>query len=96
MVKFVGLEFDNHISIGHIITTCAAIVTGSILFANMQNDIANLKANDARLEKTQIEYRIYFDRTITEYRGDYKADINMIMDKLDKIYEKLDKKADRK
>ncbi len=93
---FFGLRFDNHISIGHIITTIMAIVTGTILFVNMQNDISNLKANDVRIERTQVEYKTRIDAQIFEYRSEYKSDMSLVLDKLDKIYDKLDKKADKR
>ena len=91
-----GLKFDNHISLGHIITTIAAIVTGAILFANMQNDISNLKQTDIRLEREQVNLKNHFNEQLSEYRNDYKNDIQLILGKLDKIYDKLDRKADKK
>lgn len=91
-----GLKFDNHVSTGHIITTIAAIVTGAILFANMQNDISNLKQTDIRIEREQVEFKDRFNAQLEEYRDDYKNDIQLILGKLDKIYDKLDRKADKK
>lgn len=91
-----GLKFDNHVSTGHIITTIAAIVTGAILFANMQNDISNLKQTDIRIEREQVEFKDRFNAQLEEYRDDYKNDIQLILGKLDKIYDKLDRKEDKK
>lgn len=91
-----GLKFDNHVSTGHIITTIAAIVTGAILFANMQNDISNLKQTDIRIEREQAEFKDRFNAQLEEYRDDYKNDIQLILGKLDKIYDKLDRKEDKK
>jgi hypothetical protein len=82
--KMFGITLDKHVSVGHIFTTVAAIFVGSGAYFTLVNDIENLKQADARIEKQvdtqRIEHRFALDR---------------IDNKLDKIYDRLDQKADK-
>ena len=81
--NFMGIKIDNHVSVGHIFTTIAAVAAGIFAYANMQNDIQNLKAADVRLEKRIDVQEIH---TIEQQqRSD--AQYDKIQSKIDKIYE---------
>jgi len=81
---FMGITIDKHVSVGHIFTTVAAIVAGVSAYASMQNRIQNLEAADLRMEKL-----------ITEQKSEYKYTLDKIYVQLEKINDKLDRKADK-
>lgn len=83
MGEFMGIKIDNHVSVGHIFTTIAAVAAGIFAYANMQNDIKNLKETDVRLEHRIEEQKIAaFDQ---QERTD--ARYARLEDKIDKIYD---------
>ena len=87
MVKstpFLGITIDKHVSIGHIFTTFAAIVAGVSAYAGMINRIQNLEYADLRMEKL-----------IGDQRAEYKYTLDRIYLQLEKINDKLDRKADK-
>lgn len=81
---YMGITIDKHISVGHIFTTVAAIVAGVSAYASMQNRIYNLEAADIRFEKQ-----------IVEYRKEHNFALEKISLQLEKINDKLDRKADK-
>jgi len=81
---FLGVKFDPHISVGHIVTTVCVIISGVTWAVNTGNRIERLEASDA-------EFKV----TINEFRNDYKADLREIRQMFQAISDKIDKKADR-
>ena len=82
--SYMGITIDRHVSVGHIFTTLAAIAAGVMAYASMQNRIFNLEKEDmriqAQLEKNEKQYQVTLDRIYTQ---------------LEKISDKLDRKADK-
>ena len=83
--EFLGISIDKHISVGHIITTAAAIVAAINAYANMQNRIENLEKADIRIEQS-----------IAEKQDDYRKQLDRIYRSLEKISDKIDTKQDKK
>lgn len=81
---FMGIKFDNHISIGHILTTVCLIVSGITWAVNTDNRLQNLERQDIILE-----------RDILDFKKDYKDDLKEIRQLFQQISDKLDRKADR-
>lgn len=79
-----GITIDKHISIGHIFTTIAAIVAGALAYASVENRIYNLEISDKRMEAQ-----------ISEQKQEYKNTLDRIYTQLEKINDKLDRKADK-
>jgi predicted membrane-bound spermidine synthase len=79
-----GITIDRHISIGHIFTTVALVVTSVLAYANMVNRIYNLEQSDIRTEEV-----------IRVMQSDYQRTLDKIFIKLEKIDEKIDRKADK-
>lgn len=82
-ITFMGIKFDNHVSVGHIFTTVAAVCAGIFAFANTQNDIKNLQQANARIEHRQDSLDIRSDQQ--QQRSD--AQYEKMQTKIDKIYE---------
>lgn len=82
-LSFMGIKIDNHVSVGHIFTTIAAVAAGIFAYANMQNDIQNLKQADIRIEK-QIDAQ---DIRSAEQQQRSDAQYERMQTKIDKIYE---------
>lgn len=81
--NFMGIKIDNHVSVGHIFTTIAAISAGVFAYANMQNDIQNLKQADARIERRQDA----MDIKAAEQQARADSQYEKMQSKIDKIYE---------
>lgn len=81
---FLGVKFDPHISVGHILTTVCILVSGVTWAVNTGNRLARLEATDTE-----------FKTVITEFRNDYKSDLREIRQMFQSISDKIDKKADR-
>lgn len=81
---FMGIKFDNHISIGHILTTVCLIVSGITWAVNTDNRLQNLERQDIILE-----------RDILDFKKDYKDDLKEIRQLFQQISDKIDKKMDR-
>ncbi len=81
---FLGVKFDPHISLGHIVTTVCVIISGVTWAVNTGNRLEQLEAND-----------VEFKQSISEFRNDYKADLREIRQMFQAISDKIDKKADR-
>ncbi len=79
-----GITIDKHVSVGHIFTTVAAVVAGVFAYASMQNRIHNLEVADIRHEKQ-----------LDEYRKEHNFALDRISIQLEKINDKLDRKADK-
>ena len=79
-----GITIDRHISIGHIFTTVALVVTSVLAYANMVNRIYNLEQADMRTEEV-----------IRVMQSDYQRTLDKIFVKLERIDEKIDRKADK-
>ena len=80
-----GITIDRHISIGHIFTTVALVVTSVLAYANMVNRIYNLEQADMRTEEV-----------IRVMQSDYQRTLDKIFIKLERIDEKIDRKADKR
>ena len=80
-----GITIDRHISIGHIFTTVALVVTSVLAYANMVNRIYNLEQSDIRTEEV-----------IRVMQSDYQRTLDKIFIKLERIDEKIDRKADKR
>lgn len=81
--NFMGIKIDNHVSIGHIFTTISLIAVCIFAYANMQNDIKNLKETDQRIEK-RIDVQ---ERAMTEQQARSDSQYEKMQSKIDKIYE---------
>jgi len=81
---FLGVKFDPHISVGHILTTVCIVVSGITWAVNTANRLERLEATDNE-----------FKAVISEFRNDYKADLREIRQLFQQISDKIDKKADR-
>lgn len=81
--NFMGIKIDNHVSVGHIFTTIAAICAGIFAFANAQNDIKNVKQDVTRLEKRIDLQEVHAEQQ--QIRTDNQFE--KIQEKVDKIYE---------
>jgi len=79
-----GITIDRHISIGHIFTTVALVVTSVLAYANMVNRIYNLEQSDIRTEEV-----------IRVMQSDYQRTLDKIFVKLERIDEKIDRKVDK-
>lgn len=88
---FMGMRFDNHVSVGHIITTFALIVACVTWKNTTDNEIYNLQQSDLRLEKSDGDLK----ELILETRTDYRGDIREVRGLLKEISEKIDRKADK-
>jgi len=82
--RFFGLRFDNHISLGHIITTFTILVGGLWWAADAAARIASLEKFD-----TYIENRLESERL------DRRADMAEIKVLLKEIRDELRGKADK-
>ena len=80
-----GITIDRHISIGHIFTTVALVVTSVLAYANMVNRIYNLEQAHMRTEEV-----------IRVMQSDYQHTLDKIFIKLERIDEKIDRKADKR
>ena len=80
-----GITIDRHISIGHIFTTVALVVTSVLAYANMVNRIYNLEQADMRTEEV-----------IRVMQSDYKHTLDKIFIKLERIVDKIERKADKR
>lgn len=78
-----GIKIDNHVSVGHIFTTIAAVAAGIFAYANMQNDISNLKQADVHIERRIDEQ----ERTAAEQHARSDAQYEKMQSKIDKIYD---------
>ena len=90
-VLFMGMRFDNHVSIGHIITTVALLIACVTWKNSTDNEIYNLKQANIRLEKADAELK----QLIVETRSDYRGDIREVRQLLKEISDKIDRKADK-
>lgn len=81
---FFGITIDRHVSIGHIGATVAMIFLGSGAYYSILGDIEELHKTDVRHEKM-----------IADTKQDFKAAFDRIDVKLDRIYDRLDRKADK-
>lgn len=81
--NFMGLKIDNHLSIGHIITTLSLAVTCVFAYANMKNDISNLQQSDKRIELRQDVQ----ETRMAEQQQRSDMQYEKIQVKIDKIYE---------
>ncbi len=89
--RFMGMRFDNHVSIGHIFTTIMILVALITWKNNIENEIVNLKQNDLVLEKRDTELK----EKVLEIRADYRSDVRDIRELVKEILDKIDKKADK-
>ena len=78
------ITIDPHISIGHIFTTFSAIFAGVWAYASVEYRIRGLEAADVR-----------FERQIADSRKEYNYALDRISIQLEKINDKLDRKADK-
>lgn len=90
-VNFMGMRFDNHVSIGHIITTVALLVACVTWKNSTDNEIYNLKQADIRLEQKDNDLK----NMMVEIRADYRGDVREIRQLLKEISDKIDQKADK-
>lgn len=81
--NFMGLKIDNHLSIGHIITTLSLAVTCVFAYANMKNDISNLQQSDKRIELRQDVQ----ETRMAEQQERSDSQYEKMQMKIDKIYE---------
>ena len=81
---FMGMKFDNHVSVGHIITTVLIAVAIITWRADTDNRLNNLEKQD------QV-----FENEVQTFRNDYKADLREIRQLFQQISDKMDKKADK-
>lgn len=100
--SIMGMKFDNHISLGHIITTLGVIFAGLTWGMNTNNQISNLQKQDLALESRLIqtsdqlkEKDVELRTALAQSKADYREDIKDIRQLLKDISEKIDKKADR-
>jgi hypothetical protein len=87
MVKqesFLGITFDRHISVGHILTTVSIIVAG-VWWAS------DASARIAGLEK----FSIYLEKRIESETADRRHDMTEIKGLLKEIRDELKEKADK-
>lgn len=78
------LTFDNHVSVGHILTTLCILVSGVWYIANNDNRVTTLERQD----------KVIMER-INDVRSDISEDIRDIKTSLKEISNKLNDKADR-
>lgn len=81
---FMGIKFDNHISVGHILTTVCLIISGITWAVNTDNRLQYLERQD-----------VIFSADMADFKKDYRDDLKEIRQYFKEISEKLDKKADR-
>lgn len=84
-IRFLGLEIDNHVSVGHIFVTILAIISGAVW----------VNATDAQLEKLKEEDQRIYER-MAEDRANTKEVMSEIRQYLREISQKLDNKMDKK
>ena len=90
------LNFDNHISIGHVITTFCIIAAGIVWYANTENRLVGLETKYGDLLNIIKSQNSEFNDKIREQRVDIRDDIKDIKDTLTSIENKIDNKADKK
>ena len=90
------LSFDNHISIGHVITTFGIIVAGVVWYANTENRLRGLESKYSEVMITIQEQNKEFNEKIRDQKLEIKDDIRDIKDALKSIESKIDNKADKK
>ena len=80
-----GVQIDNHLSVTSLVVGVCGILSIGGVWANTQSEIADLKQSDGRIESRMVE-----DRQET------KLQYQQIMNRLDKIADKLDGKQDKR
>lgn len=83
-VKFMGLRFDNHVSVGHIFTTLSVIIIGTAWAVNTDNRISNLERSDIQME-----------RVIEKQKTENDSNMVYIRNRLDYLVDVVNKKVDR-
>ena len=78
------IKFDNHVSIGHVITTICIIFSGVWYVAENNNRIGNLERQDT-----------VFKEQLKDMQANYREDFREIKQSLFRIEAKLDQKADK-
>lgn len=84
-MKFLGLQIDNHVSIGHIFVTLVAITSGAVW----------VNATDAAIDRLKDEDKRIYER-MADDRADHKEVMVEIRQSLREISNKLDNKMDKK
>lgn len=82
--NFLGITFDRHISIGHILTTASIIVAGVWWAADASARITNLE-----------RFGIYLEKRIENENTDRRRDMTEIKMLLKEIRDELKGKADK-
>lgn len=83
-MAILGLRFDNHVSLGHIVTTVAMIMSGLWWAA----------AADARITNLE-KYSINLEKRIDAERDDRRYDMNEIKGLLKEIRDEMKGKMDK-
>jgi gas vesicle protein len=89
------LNFDNHISIGHVVTTIGILVAGITWYANTENRLVGLEQKYADILSIIEQQNESFNEKIRDQKNDIKDDIKDIKDSLKSIEGKIDNKADK-
>lgn len=89
------LNFDNHISIGHVITTIGIVVAGITWYANTENRLVGLEKKYTDILAVIESQNESFNEKIRDQKSEIKDDIRDIKDTLRSIESKIDNKADK-
>ena len=81
---FMGIKIENHISVGHIMTTVCLIVSGVTWAVNTDNRLQYLERQD-----------VIFAQEVQDFKKDYRDDMEEIREYFKAISEWLSKKVDR-
>jgi hypothetical protein len=84
-VRFLGLEIDNHVSIGHIAVTIMLIVSTAVWANSTDNKLKKLEEEDARIYARMAEDRANTKEVMTEIRSYLREISNKLDQKMDKI-----------
>lgn len=83
-MAILGLKFDNHISVGHIITTVTILVGGLWWVASAEARLGSLEKFD-----------IYLEKRLENERVERRYDMNEIKALLKEIRDELKNKVDK-
>lgn len=95
MPSIFGLKIDNHISVGHILTTISIMIGGLWWGAQVESRLSVLEKQGSYFNERIAEVNSSFNSRIVEIRSDTKDELKDIKRILETMNDKLDQKVDK-
>lgn len=89
------INFDNHVSIGHIFTSISVLITAIFFVANVDNRVTALEKADIQINQVIERRDAATSKQFDDLRNDSKENIKEIKTILMRIEDKVDRKADK-